>query len=102
MQRLGFIIFLLSFPLFGQNKIKEKVYDEYATIEGTRIYNDTQNTITFSDDSGNISTEAEIGNTLILSSLFHNNLSSINIAFTEPYKCFRFMLRIRREYLDIS
>jgi len=39
-----------------------------------------------------------------MSEVYHAaiNLSSINIAFTERYKCFRFMLRIRREYLDIS
>ncbi|MEM6517199.1 MAG: hypothetical protein AAF688_13520, partial [Bacteroidota bacterium] len=75
MRKLLVLIGLL-FSLFtlGQNAIKGIVYDEYSTVKGARVYNETTNNIEFSDDAGNFEIQANIGDNLVLHSLFHNKL----------------------------
>jgi len=68
------LIFLVSSSIFGQNEIKGIVYDNTTTVKGARIYNETQNNIEFTNDSGNFIIEAEVGDSLVLHSLFHNKL----------------------------
>ncbi len=75
MSKFYILLFLLSpSVIVAQQTLKGKVYDDVTTVKGARIYNETQNTIKFSNDEGNFSIEAEIGDRLILHSLFHNKL----------------------------
>ena len=54
-----------------------KIYDELTTVKGARIYNETQNTIEFSNDDGEFTIEAKIGDSITIGSLFHNKFNVI-------------------------
>lgn len=75
MQRFSILLtFLISLILNGQNEIKGIIYDNSTTVKGARIYNETQNNIEFSNNDGKFIIGAQVGDSLVLHSLFHNKL----------------------------
>lgn len=66
-----FIVFLLPLSIFSQN-ITGKVYDSETTIKGIDVFNISQKTRTFTNDEGNFTINASVGDTLSFHSLFHN------------------------------
>ena len=73
MQRILFTILLLFFiqSLIAQT-LRAKVYDATTTVKGIKIYNKTQNRITATDDEGNFSLTAKVGDSIVFESLFHH------------------------------
>ncbi len=69
-----FLTFLVPVAILAQQTLNGKVYDDQTTVKGARIYNETQNTIQFSNDNGEFSIEAEIGDNLVIHSLFHDKI----------------------------
>ncbi|WP_298533756.1 hypothetical protein [uncultured Algibacter sp.] len=65
------IFFLLPFTIFSQ-EITGKVYDSETTVKGIDVYNISQKTIAYTNDNGNFTISAAVGDTLSFHSTFHN------------------------------
>lgn len=72
------IIILAIFPItmVSQN-ISGKVYDNRTTVKGASIYNTTKEQINYTDENGSFEIDANINDTLIFYSLFHNQKTLI-------------------------
>lgn len=71
MNKTAFILLvLLPFSMLSQS-IKGKVYDDAATVNGAKIVNITQQRLTYTNDKGDFQIEATVGDSIVLSSLFH-------------------------------
>ncbi|MDD7888249.1 hypothetical protein [Flavivirga sp. 57AJ16] len=66
-----FIFILLPFSMLSQN-IKGKVYDNETTVKGIDVFNLSKQTRTHTDNYGNFTIEATVGDTLSFHSTFHN------------------------------
>lgn len=65
-----FVFFFLPLGIYSQN-IKGKVYDHQSTVKGIKVYNISTKTKTYTDDKGEFSIAAAVGDTLFFESLFH-------------------------------
>ncbi len=66
-----FIFILLPFSIFSQN-ITGKVYDSDTTVKGIDVFNLSKQTRTYTDNYGNFTIEATIGDTISFHSIFHD------------------------------
>ena len=71
--RLIYIFFLFLFLSFSLNAqtLKGKVYDSISTVKNIKIYNETQHSVTVTDDDGNFSLIAKVNDTLLFESVFY-------------------------------
>ena len=74
------LLFLIPCTIVSQT-VTGKVYDEDSTVKGAKIYNTTKQTLNFSNDSGSFTINTSIGDTLQVSSLFHNKKTIIIKAY---------------------
>lgn len=85
---LFIFLFLIQGDLFAQSMLNGQVKGEdEAPLTGVSVHNSTQNVATVSDENGNFSIRADIGNILILTSVGYqaknvtvNNLSKLQIS----------------------
>lgn len=68
---LSFVFILISLQAVSQN-VKGKIYDEEAIVSGAQIINSSKNSLTYTDTNGNFVMEAELGDIIIIKSLFHH------------------------------
>lgn len=73
--RITLLLFLLVLPirLISQN-LSGIIYDADSRVQGARLYNETQNSIDFSDAEGQFSITVNVGDRLIIYSLFHDKI----------------------------
>lgn len=77
MHKLKLIILILfPFSVISQNFIG-KVYDSKTTVKGATIYNTTKEQINYTNDNGGFEIDANINDTIIFYSLFHNQKTVI-------------------------
>ena len=72
--RLSFIftlVFLLSFTLNAQT-LKGKVYDSISTVKNIKVFNETQNRVTATNDGGDFNITAKVNDTILFESLFYH------------------------------
>ncbi len=65
-----FVLLLFPFTMVSQN-ITGKVYDAETTVKGAKIFNKNKNTTTHTDETGTFKIIASIADTLVFTSLFH-------------------------------
>ncbi len=66
-----FIFILFPFSMLSQS-ITGKVYDNDTTVKGIDVFNLSQQTRTHTDNYGNFTIKATVGDTLSFHSIFHN------------------------------
>ena len=77
MYKLKFsILIFFPFSVISQNIIG-KVYDSKTTVKGATIYNTTKEQINYSNNNGDFEIDANINDTIIFHSLFHNQKTII-------------------------
>ena len=64
------LIILVPCFMFSQH-IKGKVYDETTTAKGIKVYNQNNKAYTYTDNDGEFTLAASVGDTLFFESLFH-------------------------------
>ncbi len=75
MKHLHITYLLVLLPLFfamSQN-IKGKVYDNEATVKGIKVHNISKQLKAYTDNSGEFAIPAQVNDTLVFESLFHNH-----------------------------
>ncbi|XCF07342.1 carboxypeptidase-like regulatory domain-containing protein [Tamlana crocina] len=65
-----FLLFILPLIAISQN-VTGKIYDAETTVKGAKIYNKNINETTNSNESGDFSIKASVNDSLVFSSLFH-------------------------------
>ncbi|GAA4960958.1 carboxypeptidase-like regulatory domain-containing protein [Algibacter aquimarinus] len=70
MHRLIFVSLFFPSIILSQN-ISGKVYDAETNIKGAKINNKTKNIFTYTDETGNFNIPASINDSLVFTSLFH-------------------------------
>ncbi|WP_133085451.1 peptidase associated/transthyretin-like domain-containing protein [Winogradskyella aurantia] len=69
---LGLILFLsCNYTMLSQT-LMGKVYDATSTVKGVKVFNKTQNSLTATNEDGDFSIPARVGDTLAFESLFHH------------------------------
>ncbi|WP_411894876.1 hypothetical protein [Winogradskyella sp. A2] len=66
------LLLLFSIQITSAQILKAKVYDATTTVKGIKVYNKTQKRITATDDEGNFSLPAKVGDSIKFQSLFHH------------------------------
>jgi len=65
-------LFFLLFPLtILSQSVSGIIYDTKTTVKGAKVFNSTQNTLTSTNDEGKFTIKAKRKDTLIFSSIFH-------------------------------
>ncbi|WP_053991333.1 carboxypeptidase-like regulatory domain-containing protein [Mangrovimonas sp. TPBH4] len=73
MFRIFVLICILSSNLASSQTLKGKVYDAETTVKGAKIINKSENRFTYSDDNGDFSLTASVGDSIAVHSLFHES-----------------------------
>ncbi|SDH51104.1 hypothetical protein [Winogradskyella thalassocola] len=73
MRKITILIFLLCLPFvhFAQT-LNGKVYDATGTVKNIKIFNETQNRVTLTNEDGNFSINAKVNDTISFQSLFYH------------------------------
>lgn len=73
MRLFTLIIILVCFPFihFSQT-LNGKVYDSKGTLKNIKVFNNTQNRLTATNENGNFSLEAKVNDTIAFGSLFYH------------------------------
>lgn len=73
------LIFLLlgTFLYAHSQTVKAYIYDDNSVVKGCYILNSNQNIVRYSDDNGYFEIPAMVGDSLIISSVFHSKLDVI-------------------------
>ncbi len=66
-----FLLFSLPLVAFSQN-ITGKIYDAETTVKGAKVFNKNKNETSYSNELGDFSIKASVNDSLVFSSLFHN------------------------------
>ncbi|WP_299103484.1 hypothetical protein [uncultured Winogradskyella sp.] len=73
MQKITFLLFLLCLPLLhNAQTLKGKVYDSKGTIKNIKVYNNTQNRLTLTNEEGDFSITAKVADSITFESLFYH------------------------------
>lgn len=67
-------VLLFPFVLISQN-LTGKVYDAHTTVKGAKVFNKNKRTKTYTDDVGLFNIKASTNDTLVITSLFHDEKS---------------------------
>ena len=71
-----FSLFFVSLSIKAQS-LKGKVYDGITTVKGIKVFNETQNRLTATDENGNFRIQAKVNDTISFESLFHHPKSIV-------------------------
>ena len=71
MRHISILSFLILPVFLSAQTINGKVYDQTTTVKGALVVNMSQNIMTYTNDEGDFSIEAQVQDTLYVSSLFH-------------------------------
>ncbi|MFI1770856.1 carboxypeptidase-like regulatory domain-containing protein [Thalassobellus citreus] len=72
MPKIKLLLFLILPTTILSQNITGKIYDNESTVKGAKIFNLSKNTSTYTDDKGDFKILASVNDTLVFSSLFHN------------------------------
>lgn len=73
MSKFTVLIVLLLWPcLHYAQTLQGKVYDEKGTVKNIKVFNKTQNSVTFTNEEGNFSMEAKVKDSIAFESLFYH------------------------------
>ncbi len=72
MRQFLLYISLLCLPLvISAQTLKGKVYDATSTVKNIKVFNDTQNRVTATNDEGNFIINAKVNDTILFESIFY-------------------------------
>jgi len=67
---LVILFYFISFNSFSQNFIG-KIYDEKSTVKDIKVYNKTNNHVTYTNELGDFTIKATVDDTIIFTSIFY-------------------------------
>lgn len=73
MRQLLIFISLLSLPLgLNAQTLKGKIYNTTTTVKNIKVFNDTQNRVTATNENGHFNINAKVNDTILFESLFYH------------------------------
>ena len=73
MRQLLIFITLLCLPIgLNAQTLKGKVYDATSTVKSIKVFNETQNRVTATNEAGSFSINAKVNDTILFESLFYH------------------------------
>ncbi|WP_400079324.1 hypothetical protein [Winogradskyella sp. R77965] len=69
---LLFIVLTYCSSSLDAQTLKGKVYDSISTVKNIKVFNETQNRVTATNDDGNFSIIAKVNDTILFESLFYH------------------------------
>lgn len=73
MRQLNIIILLLCLPLaINAQTLNGKIYDASGTVKNIKVYNETQNRVTATNEKGDFNIIAKVNDTILFESIFYH------------------------------